>query len=195
MKNTYRDIYLASGNITHVYDHKWTLFIAHNGKNYVMIKLCYDQNIFIVWFQNLWENMKSIRAKNVLIFYSIIVFPSLQFYIKTKRYPLSNSTVSNVFHENSLITEYQMLEFNLFPFISSSLLIERYSILHHIVFWRIRFNTPWLYQWQIYSNGGFNHKIADYVATYVCYWSLEIVKADGLHDLQERYLILDNIVC
>ena len=43
MKNTYRDIYLASGNITHVYDHKWTLFCAHNGK-----ELCYDQNIFIV---------------------------------------------------------------------------------------------------------------------------------------------------
>ena len=164
------------------------------GKNYVMIKLCYDQNIFIVWFQNLWENMKSIRAKNVLIFYSIIVFPSLQFYIKTKRYPLSNSTVSNVcmkIHWSLSI----MLEFNLFPFISSSLLIERYSILHHIVFWMIRFNTTWLYQWQICSNGGFDHKIADYVATYVCYWSLEIVKADGSHDLQERYLILDNIVC
>ena len=38
MKNTYRDIYLASGNSTHVYDHKWTLFSAHNGK-----ELCYDQ--------------------------------------------------------------------------------------------------------------------------------------------------------
>ena len=38
MKNTYRDIYLASGNITHVHDHKWTLFCAHNGK-----ELCYDQ--------------------------------------------------------------------------------------------------------------------------------------------------------
>ena len=55
--------------------------------------------------------------------------------------------------------------------------------------------TIWLYLWQICSNGGFDHKIADYVATYVCYWSLEIVKADGSHDLQERYLILDNIVC
>ena len=95
------------------------------GKNYVMIKLCYDQNIFIVWFQNLWENMKSIRAKNVLIFYSIIVFPSLQFYIKTKRYPLSNSTVSNVCMKIHWLLSI-MLEFNLFPFISCSLNATQY---------------------------------------------------------------------
>ena len=113
------------------------------GKNYVMIKLCYDQNIFIVWFHNLWENMKSIRAKNVLIFYSLIVFPSLQFYIKTKRYPLSNSTVSNVCMKIHWLLSI-MLELNLLPFISSSLLIERYSILHHIVLWTIRFNATWL---------------------------------------------------
>ena len=143
MKNTYRDIYLASGNITHVHDHKWTLFCAHNGK-----ELCYDQimlwsKYFYCLISNLWENMKSIRAKNVLIFYSIIVFPSLQFYIKTKRYPLSNSTVSNVCMKIHWLLSI-MLELNLLPFISSSLLIERYSILHHIVFWMIRFHTTWL---------------------------------------------------
>ena len=161
------------------------------GKNYVMIKLCYDQNIFIVWFQNLWENMKSIRAKNVLIFYSIIVFPSLQFYIKTKRYPLSNSTVSNVCMKIHWLLSI-MLELNLLPFISSSWTLL-YTSSHCILDDQIPYHL--INQWQIRSNGGFDHKIADYVATYVCYWSLEIVKADGLHDLQERYLILDNIVC
>ena len=42
------------------------------------------------------------------------------------------------------------------------------------------------------SNGGFDHKIADYVATYVCYWSLEIVKADESHALLFTRTLLDT---